>query len=477
MDYNDFRSRDKIMLYLMYIIPIVSGILFGMNIGVTNYTLENINKLYAVGIVGKEKYSEILVYGGVLGAIIAGLLAHYLGKKLCLVIAGILLMTLSICSSLTSTLDVFMACRFGLGVAVSIIYCITPAYLSEIAPTNIRGRVGVLFQSMFATGTFLITVINLFCAKVYNSPRFELTLMFLFIAACACFLLVIIFILPDSYNSPQLKRCIRQSDVRLGHSNITDHGLFQRILLGYKNYMSSCVSHDKLGLKVFLRLLFTALGLQMFQQLVGINMIYYYFKIIAGYLGIKSIDSSLMLLFISMISALPAMILVDKVGRKKLLYLGSIIMFVTITISGFMFMSISSIKDPSQVDWLLKIILFAIIVVYVSSFAFSWGAVTLVTCSELFTSKSRVLGMVIVGVFNWVFIGLVIKDSLFIMRYLGFFLGNPLSIMRYFGSSMIFFICAVFCIISILFVRLFVPETNDLTLEQIEANIKKYKFN
>jgi SP family galactose:H+ symporter-like MFS transporter len=97
-------------------------------------------------------------------------------------------------------------------------------------------------------------------------------------------------------------------------------------------------------------------------------------------------------------------------------------------------------------------------VVYIFGFACSWGPVAWVVCSEVFPLKGREIGMTVTTMVNWTFAGLV--------------MANALSFMRAFGNASIFFVFAGFCVLAIIFLKLFVPETKNVSLEKIEKDLE-----
>ena len=117
--------------------------------------------------------------------------------------------------------------------------------------------------------------------------------------------------------------------------------------------------------------------------------------------------------------------------------------------------------DPAAlaVGQIPRTILLLAVIVYIFGFAFSWGPVAWIVCSEIFPLKGREIGMTITTMVNWTFAGLV-------MRY-------ALSFMETFGRSSLFYLFSGFCILAIIFVAFFVPETKGITLEELEEKLKR----
>jgi SP family galactose:H+ symporter-like MFS transporter len=210
--------------------------------------------------------------------------------------------------------------------------------------------------------------------------------------------------------------------------------------------------------KSFIKVLLIGVVLQMFQQLVGINVMIYYTPTIFGYAGMTGWIAKMTVPTVNMLFTFPAIYLVEKWGRKKLLYAGAVIMLLSMLAAGVAFQMIGHLTDPAMISQTSKDILLASFIVYIFGFAFSWGPVAWLVCSEIFPLKGREVGMTITTMVNWTFAGLM-------MRY-------SLSFMETFGNASLFYLFAAFCILAFVFVAKFVPETKGITLEELEEQLK-----
>jgi len=208
----------------------------------------------------------------------------------------------------------------------------------------------------------------------------------------------------------------------------------------------------------FFKVLMVGILLQMFQQLVGINVMIYYAPTIFGFAGMKGIVAMMTVPTVNMLFTLPAISLVEKWGRKKLLYVGAVSMLVTMIAAGIAFQSIGANADPAAITSTPKLVLLLAVIVYIFGFAVSWGPVVWLVCSEIFPLEGREVGMTITTMVNWTFAGLL--------------MANALTFMEAHGNSSIFYLFSGFCVLAIVFVALFVPETKGVTLEEMEFNLK-----
>ncbi len=458
---NGVQARGyKTIVYVICMVAALGGLLFGLDQGFIANSLETLTKHYQFGVQGGERYSAILATGGLVGALLSGIFARFLGRKRSLVLAGFIFTAGSAFSSLLPSLPILSACRFALGFGVGIASFIVPLYLSETAPAAIRGSMGTLFQLMITIGIFLISLSNVFIARAFTKAATSLPLMFLTVTLFAALMFAGSFILPESPRWLMLKGRKDQAiavlqrtlntreeiDAEIGEIEEALHGPqgagFQIIFRGY-----------------FFKVLLVGILLQVFQQLVGINMMIYYSPTIFGYAGVKGLLAMMTVPAVNMLFTFPAIHLVEKWGRKKLLYVGGVAMLVTMVASGLAFQSIGNVSDPSLIGGAPKMLLLISVIIYIFGFAVSWGPVVWLVCSEIFPLEGREVGMTITTMVNWTFAGLV--------------MANALSFMSVYGNASIFYVFAGFCVLAILFVRLFVPETKKITLEELEFNLKK----
>jgi SP family galactose:H+ symporter-like MFS transporter len=453
-------SGYKTIVYLICTVAALGGLLFGLDQGFIANSLETLTRHYHLGVEGGERYSAILATGGIIGALLSGIFARFLGRKKSLVLAGFIFTAASGFSALLPPLPVLSVCRFALGFGVGIASFIVPLYLSETAPAAIRGSMGTLFQLMITIGIFLISLSNVFVARLFANSATSLPLMFLTVTLFAMLMFAGSFILPESPRWLMLKgrkdqamAVLRRTlssreeiDAEIAEIDEALHGPqgvgFAIIFRGY-----------------FARVLLVGVLLQVFQQLVGINMMIYYSPTIFGYAGMKGLVALLTVPTVNMLFTFPAIRLVEKWGRKKLLYVGAVTMFITMVAAGLAFQSIGNVTDPSLIASTPKMILLVSAIVYIFGFAVSWGPVVWLVCSEVFPLEGREVGMTITTMVNWTFAGLV--------------MANALTFMSAYGNASIFYVFAGFCVLAVGFVALLVPETRGISLEEMELNLKK----
>jgi len=449
----------RTIVYVICSVAALGGLLFGLDQGFIANSLETIQRYYHFGVQGGERYSSILATGGIVGALLSGLFARFLGRKKSLLFAGFIFTAASALSAFLPPLPVLSACRFVLGFGVGVASFIVPLFLSETAPASIRGSMGTLFQLMITIGIFLISLTNVWIARVFVNPATSLPLMFLTITLFAALMFFGGFVLPESPRWLMLKGR-RDAAVAVLRRTLNTQ---DEIDLAVEEIKQALHGPQGAGLAIvmrgyFFKVLLVGVLLQVFQQLVGINMMIYYSPTIFGYAGIKGLLAAMTVPTVNMLFTFPAIRLVEKWGRKKLLYMGAITMLVTMIAAGAAFQSIGSVSDPALIGGTPKAVLLASAILYIFGFAVSWGPVVWLVCSEIFPLEGREIGMTITTMVNWTFAGLV--------------MANALSFMQAHGNASIFYVFAGFCVLAVAFVALFVPETKGITLEEMEFNLK-----
>jgi len=454
-------SGYKTIVYWICIVASLGGLLFGLDQGFIANALPTISHVYKLDMVGGEAYSAILAVGALLGALLSGFFARFLGRKKSLVGAGFLFAAMSLISAFLPPMPILTACRFLLGFAVGVASFIVPLYLAETAPAKIRGAMGTLFQLMITIGIFLISASNVFLVHIIGSEVARLPVMFLTIAVFALVMFIGAIMIPESPRWLMLKGKREKANEVLKKTLNTQEEIDFELKEIQEAINNSSSVFGAVFKGSFIKILFVGILMMVFQQLVGINMMIYYAPTIFGYAGMKGLVAMMTVPTVNMLFTFPAIWLVEKWGRKKLLYVGAVVMFISMIAAGLAFLSIGHAADPSLIGGTPKVVLLIAIIVYIFGFAFSWGPVAWLICSELFPLEGREVGMTITTMVNWTFAGVV--------------MGFSLTFMKAYGNASIFFVFAIGCVLACAFLYFFVPETRGITLEEIEKNLKAGK--
>ena len=451
-DQNEYR---KVVIYIS-IVAALGGLLFGLDQGFIANAGETLNRLYGLNTASAGNFNAILASGGIAGTICSGLFCRFFGRRNTLLIAGFSFLIGSSISSTLPSLEILTVCRFILGFGVGLASFATPLYLAETAPAKVRGAMSTLFQLMITFGIFLICLTNIVIVEFVGHNQISLTLMFSVISVFAFLMFVGCFMLPKSPRWLMMKGHENKARLVLAKTRPQEEiDLEIKEIKDKINEKGYSVAHT-LKQRFFWKVLIVGMIIQMFQQLVGINAMIYYAPSFLSDAGLNIILAGLAVFFVNFISTIPAIMWVEKWGRKKLLTVGATIMMVALISVSICFWLLNVVGVESEIP---KYVLLVSCLVYIFGFACSWGPVAWIICSEIFPQKVREIGMTVTTVVNWTFAGIVISKS------------NVIMSSGVWGKPIMFIIYAIFCVLAIIFLKKFVPETKGVSLEKIETDL------
>lgn len=443
--------KDNIFLFTIVMIASFAGLLSGYDTGVISGALLYINKTFNLTYTQSGLIVSFVSFGAIIGAFINGLLIDKIGRKKVLIFAGFIFLLASILCFLSQNVHQLIVARGLIGVGVGIVSFCTPLYLSEISSKEKRGATVSFYQLAITFGILFSYLINYTFS--YSSLNWRLMLGFGCIPSIILFLGMLF--LPDTPRFYVLagftdKAKSLLSKIRPAENIETEiQGIKDTIQNAGKITLKSIKSDFKKLTMPFV----IGIGIMFAQIATGINAIIYYAPTIFKSVGFDSNHSVLFItIFIGLINFLMtfvAILTVDKLGRKPLLYIGLTGMLVSLFVLSSVF-----IFDYSFVKYLAVIFTG----LYIVSFSMSLGPVALLIISEVFPLKYRGFAMSISIVANFVFnFTVTLLFPIFLHKI---------------GGCQTFLIFALICIISILFVKFVVPETKGISLEEIEAKFK-----
>lgn len=393
-----------------------------------------------------------LGWGAMAGNAIAGPLSDRFGRRRVLLGTALLFVLSSLLAASATSFSSFVAARIVGGLAVGGAILIAPMYIAEIAPADKRGSLVSLNQLMIVIGISASFFSNYFLLDL-GEHNWRYMLGVQMVPALLYFILL--WLVPESPRWLLLKgrddaalKVLRQvSGERQAQNNL------QQIR------QSLAVKSVSRGLRGLLdsrmRLIMTvALGLAFFQQITGINAIFYYLPTIFSQAGGGVNDAFRQAVLVGVINVLMTFVaiwLVDRLGRKPLLIVGIAGMALSLFAISWAF---------SQESYNARLVLIAIIG-FVASFAISLGPVMWVLLSEIFPNEQRAAAISVAGFWN----ALVSASVTMVFP----------SALSTLGSSGTFLVFALFATAALLFVVLLVPETKGRTLEQLESELMTAK--
>ncbi|PIB34922.1 MFS transporter [Reichenbachiella sp. 5M10] len=392
---------------------------------------------------------SMALWGTVIGALFAGFPTDKYGRKNTLIGIGVLYFVSAIGSALAQDPYLFSFFRFvgGLGVGVSSIAA--PTYISEIASANNRGKLGALYQFNIVFGILIAFISNYLLEGVGGANDWRWMLGVEGIPALIYMLLV--FGIPKSprwlvlhQNNKEAAMEVLQKTSSLEEAqNILEDIVADQQPVGSKR--------EQVFSKKYRVPLLLAFLIAFFNQLSGINFILYYAPEIlekAGFATSDSLFSSIAIGLVNLVFTIAGMYLIDRAGRKQLMYIGSIGYIISLFMVAFGFYTDASAGFK-----------LAFILMFISSHAIGQGAVIWVFISEIFPNNVRAFGQSWGCGVHWVFAALI---TLFGAVLINVF--EPFVVFAFFGGLMV---------LQLFFVHLMMPETKGKSLEELEKELIK----
>ena len=452
----------------------IGGFLFGYDSGAVNGTQDGLTRAFNL-VPGSWSPTNglgftvaSLLIGCFIGAFFAGRLADLMGRRNTMMLAAALFLVGALVQGAASAQIIFVIARICGGMAVGAASVLSPAYISEVAPANIRGRLTTVQQIMIITGLTAAFVVNYFLAKTagVSTARFwggieAWRWMFLMQAIPAAIFLVALFMIPES---PRYL----VSKGRTDHARTVLTNLFGSDVAGAKlDEIRATFSEDHRprlsdikapggGIR---RIVWVGIMLAAFQQFVGINVIFYYGATLwqlAGFTENQSLLINIVSGAVSIAACFVTIAVIDKIGRKPLLLIGSAGMAVTLFAMVYAF-SHGSLDPAGNLVLSKDVGMIAVVAanLYVIFFNLSWGPVMWVMLGEMFPNQIRGSALAVSGFVQW-FANFLISFSFPVMAAK---LGLTISYTFY----------AVCAVISFFLVQSMVHETRGKELEQMEG--------
>lgn len=449
--HSEGSATNRRFVYIMASIAALGGLLFGFDTGVISGALLFISQDFRLNAFTEGFIVSSLLLGAMVGAGVSGALSDRLGRRTIILVAAVIFAVGAIGAALSPTVEMLIFFRFVLGLGVGTASALVPSYISESAPTGVRGSLSSLFQLAITIGILVAYLVNAVFAPV-GDWRWPLGLAFV----PALVLFVGMYLLPETPRWLISKG--READAQwvLERTRTTEEEIEGEIeeihrveeeakqQAGYRELLTPWVRP----------MLVVGIGLAIFQQFVGINTVIYYAPTIIKSTGLTDVASILATAGIGVVNVLMtivAILIIDRVGRKPLLFVGLAGMVVSLGIIGGAFL------DPSLAG-ITSWVTLAGLMLYVASFAVSFGPLLWVMLPEIFPLKVRGAGAGVSALSNWG-ANFVVSQAF-------------LPLVALIGRTAVFWILAVICVVAAIFIYFLVPETRGRSLEQIETDLR-----
>ena len=443
----------------------IGGFLFGFDSGVINGAVDALAHAFGAraATTGFAVASVLLGCAG--GAFVAGTIADRLGRRPTMLLNAVLFLVSAVATGFAASAGLFIASRLVGGLAIGAASVLAPMYISEVAPSHVRGRLASLQQMAIVLGLFGAFLSNDILVRVAGGASAAFWLgapawrwMFWMEAVPSIAFLFGVLLIPESPRF--LVAHGRRNDARKVFARIGGDGealvrqVEQSLRGEHQPRLSDLIVQ---GTRRLAPVVWIGIGLAAFQQLVGINIIFYYGEVLwksAGATEQWALRINILTGLVNILATIPAIALIDRAGRKPLLLAGSAGMAVTLAVMAVVFATARIGADgrpllghEAAATGLMAANL------YIVAFAFSWGPVMWVLLGEMFPNRMRGAALAISGATNWVTNFVVTVTFLPLLSAVGLA-----------GAYALYALAAV---LSLPFVWRLVSETRGKTLEQM----------
>ncbi|CAM4043062.1 sugar porter family MFS transporter [Helcobacillus massiliensis] len=450
------QQQRKIPAKFIYFFGAFGGILFGYDIGVMTGALPFLQSDWQLhgDAVAIGWITSSLMLGAIMGGALSGMVADRLGRRKSILIAAAIFVVGSILSgAVPNAGGVLLLClvRMLLGMAVGAASALVPAYMSEMAPAGLRGRLSGLNQTMIVSGMLLSYIVDFLLKDLPQQWAWRTMLSMAAVPAVILYLGV--KRLPESPRFLVRKGRIDEARhvlTMIRPADAVDAELAEiRETAEVEHNASSRTTWASLMSSRYRWLVIAGVGVAAFQQFQGANAIFYYIPLIVEQASGTSASNALMWPIIQgvilVLGSLVFLVIADRFKRRTLLAVGGTVMGVSFIL-------------PAVISWIAPgadpMLIVVFLSIYVAFYSFTWAPLTWVIVGEIFPLAIRGRGAGLASSFNW--LGSFAVGLLF-----------PLMTMAM-PQPVVFAIFGAICLLGVVFVRTVVPETAGRTLEEIE---------
>ena len=463
------EQQNILLIVLISCVATIGGFLFGFDSGVINGTVDGLRLAFNSNSIGTGFNVASMLLGCAVGAFAAGRLADKLGRKTILIITAVLFIISAWGSGISVSSFEFICYRVIGGLAVGAASVLAPAYISEIAPSQYRGTLSSIQQVAIISGLFSAFVSNYYLADLAGTSVQTLWMNFeawrwmfwIELIPAVLFLVALVFI-PESPRYLVMKKKHEQAKSVLT-SLLGEQAAIEK-LDEIQTSLASDLHEPKLAdlldsaTKRVRKIVWVGIGLATFQQLVGINVVFYYGAVLWQAVGFSESDALIINIIsgaVSIAACFITMFTIDKVGRKPFLVLGSAGMALTLSILVYAFSQAGVDEQGNLIIGSMGTTALVSANAYVFFFNLSWGPVMWVMLGEMFPNQIRGSGLAVSGFAQW-------TANFAITMMFPIMLGSI-------GLAAAYGFYTVCAFISIGFVMKFVHETKGVELENMKG--------
>ena len=464
---TDKPSENRSFILFISVVATIGGFLFGFDSGVINGTVDGLQAAFQSESVGTGFNVSSMLLGCAVGAFFAGRLADKYGRRALLLVAAVFFIISAWGSGVSTSGGEFVFYRILGGLAVGAASVMAPAYIAEVSPARYRGMLTSIQQIAIISGLFAAFLSNYILADFASGSTQALWMdyaawrwMFWMELIPASLFLVMLLFIPESPRFLVVKGDKVKAQQVLGK-------LYGDAGAGKLTEIESTLADDHQPRLSDLKqpdtgkvrpIVWIGLGLATLQQLVGINVVFYYGAVLWQAVGFSESDALLINVIsgaISIAACLVTLAIIDKVGRKPLLKWGSAGMSVTLIALVVAFGNAEQGMDGKLIMGAWGPVALIAANLYVFCFNFSWGPVMWVMLGEMFPNQIRGSGLAVSGLIQW------LTNFAITWTFPMMLAGIGLA-----GAYGFYALCAV---LSVIFVSKYVYETRGRELEDMKG--------
>ena len=473
------------------LVATIGGFLFGYDSGVINGTVDGLRSAFGSEDIGTGFNVASMLLGCAIGAAFAGRAADIFGRRTMMIVAAVFFVISAWGSGVANSSGEFVFFRILGGLAVGEASVMAPAYISEIAPARMRGRLTTIQQIAIISGLFFSFLANYLLANAAGGSTAEFWLgfatwrwMFWVELIPAIIFFIALFRIPESPRFLVIKGKTDQANVVLTRlfgaeaAKMKVEEIRSSLASDHKPKLADLFDREKGGVRL---IVWAGIGLAVFQQLVGINVVFYYGAVLWQSVGLSEGDALMINVVsgaLSIAAVIAGLLVIDRIGRKPMLLFGSLGMAVTLGLVAYAFSTGTflaagtvleagtvlasgtaypegAVLTNSVLDLRPEMGLLALVSanIYVMFFNFSWGPVMWVMLGEMFPNQIRGSGLAVSGFAQWI-------------ANFGITMSFPIMAAGL-GLMTTYSFYAVCALISFFFVWVIVRETRGKELEQM----------
>lgn len=422
-------------IVFLAVVAAIGGILFGYDTAVISGTTEVVKTQFGLSTGGEGWYVGCALIGSIIGVLVAGMLSDFLGRKKTMIISALLFSISAIGCALCADFSQLVIFRIIGGLGIGIVSIVSPIYISEVSPAEVRGTMVSLYQLFITIGFLLAYLMNFLILRGASLDATDTNLgsaMFnqeywRGMLGCEAFpdllFLLLIFFIPESPRWLAVRG--ERQDKKEEWKYLREPGILRAVLIGS--------------------------AIAILGQFMGVNAVLYYGPKIFSDAGFEDpLFSTVLVGVVNMVTTVIALLIIDKVGRKQLVWWGVGGMIVCLLMIGLYFLPFTSLPTGFMLTFFL---------LYVFCTAISISAVVFVLLSEMYPNRVRGLAMSIAGFALWIGTYLIGQLTPWMLENL-----TPAGT---------FFLFAFMCVPYLIIMYKCVPDTTGKTLEEIEAYWKR----